>query len=135
MRKPNFCPKCGSRDIGRLDRVGSSWAGEIETDKEYEKLGGRWYCLGCGWGEDIPREYLVTCFLCGERFEGYTDETEFCPKCGFIICPKCEGCKCSLTPEEALIVDRMFETEKTFLSWWLKQRGLQLPEVEGGAET
>jgi len=52
MRKPEKCPKCGSDDIGRLDNVGSPWAGSIESDEEYEDLGGRWYCVTCGWGED-----------------------------------------------------------------------------------
>jgi len=39
--------------------VGSPW--EIESDEEYERLGGRWYRVGCGWNEDIPTEYIIVC--------------------------------------------------------------------------
>lgn len=124
MRKPNFCPKCGSQDIGQLDPL------ESKTDEEYEKLGGRWYCVSCGWGEDFPLEYVITCFLCGHRFLGYIEETDYCPKCGFVICPFCEGCRCTLTYEEKVIADRMLETVKPLLSWWLKQRGLQIKGSE-----
>lgn len=47
MRKPKKCPKCGSDDIGQLDHLDSG------DDEDYEQQGGRWYCVACGWGEDL----------------------------------------------------------------------------------
>ena len=36
----------------------------------------------------------VYCFKCGEKFN--STEAELCPKCGWMICPKCKVCRCGL---------------------------------------
>lgn len=48
MRKPAACRRCGSDDIGMLDSL------ESENEMDYEEQGGRWYCIRCGWQEDLP---------------------------------------------------------------------------------
>jgi len=49
--KPERCPRCGSTDIGELLFRGYyiEYLGSEYTDEEYEKAGGRWYCVTCGW--------------------------------------------------------------------------------------
>jgi len=102
MRKPEKCPKCGSGDIGRLDNVGSPWAGSIESDEEYEDLGGRWYCVTCGWGEDDS--IFPKCIACQRPLKTKEDR-EFaenqCNHPGVLgtICPQCYGKECEEYPE------------------------------------
>lgn len=56
--KPKLCPSCGSDDIGYLDSVPDYWA---ETDEDYEKMGGRYYCVTCSWiSERNEKEEIQT---------------------------------------------------------------------------
>jgi len=43
------CPECGSDNIGQFDDMIS-----IDTE-EYEAEGGRYYCLSCGWVEELEK--------------------------------------------------------------------------------
>ena len=36
----------------------------------------------------------VYCFKCGEKFDSFN--SKLCPKCGWMICPKCSTCGCGL---------------------------------------
>ncbi|MBS7649680.1 hypothetical protein KEJ17_08585 [Candidatus Bathyarchaeota archaeon] len=47
----------------------------------------------------------VYCFKCGERFSSV--EAELCPKCGWMICPKCRACRCIIGEETAIAVFHM----------------------------
>jgi rRNA maturation endonuclease Nob1 len=47
----------------------------------------------------------VYCFKCGEKFS--SREARLCPKCGWMICPKCEACRCVLSEETAIAVFHM----------------------------
>jgi len=51
LRKP-VCPRCGSDDMGQLDHLDS------EDNFDYESQGGRWYCIRCGWEEELPAPKL-----------------------------------------------------------------------------
>ena len=42
----------------------------------------------------------VYCFKCGDKFT--TSEGKVCPKCGWVICPKCNACRCSLDEQIAV---------------------------------
>lgn len=101
--KPDKCPKCGSKDIGELDIPGY----DIEdlpsgyTEEEYEKAGGRWYCITCGWMSKRFEEgwgwptasrkahYFVNATsLCGrwgifrgELYQGNDDSPDNCAEC------------------------------------------------------
>ena len=55
----------------------------------------------------------VYCFKCGERFS--SDEAELCPKCGWMICPKCKECRCGLNEETAIAVFHMRRTYEDLL--------------------
>jgi len=56
--KPERCPKCGSTDIGELDIPGYDieYLRSNYTDEEYEKAGGRWYCITCAWISERRRD-------------------------------------------------------------------------------
>ncbi len=59
-------------------------------------------------------EPYVYCFKCGERFE--VKEAELCPKCGWMICPKCKACGCNLSRETSVAVFYMRKVcEELFL--------------------
>lgn len=47
----------------------------------------------------------VYCFKCGEKFS--SDDAELCPKCGWLICPKCKECRCGLEEDTAIAVFHM----------------------------
>lgn len=47
----------------------------------------------------------IYCFTCGERFN--VNETELCPKCGWLVCPKCKACRCGLNEDIAVAVFHM----------------------------
>jgi len=56
MVKPEKCPRCGSDDIGELDNIFIPMLNdkgrpitEEALQREYERSGGRWYCVICGW--------------------------------------------------------------------------------------
>lgn len=43
------CPECGSDNIGQFDGI-------VAIDaEEYETEGGRYYCLSCGWLEELEK--------------------------------------------------------------------------------
>jgi hypothetical protein len=47
----------------------------------------------------------VYCFKCGEKIN--TAEASVCPRCGWMTCPKCNGCRCKLSEETAVAVYHM----------------------------
>lgn len=63
------CPECGSDDIGQLDE-----GLPLATD-EYEAAGGRYYCLRCGWSEQM--------------YEGRTGLQSWCYGWPEVECAKC----------------------------------------------
>ena len=60
----------------------------------------------------------VYCFKCGEKFS--VKEAELCPKCGWIICPKCKACRCILGEEAAIAVFHMRRVYEDLLSGRVK---------------
>mgnify|MGYP000297661292 CR=1 FL=1 len=50
---------------------------------------------------DFFADPYVYCFKCGKKFR--SSEAGECPKCGWMICPYCKACRCSLTNEEAAV--------------------------------
>ena len=60
----------------------------------------------------------VYCFKCGEKFD--SSEAELCPKCGWMICPKCETCRCGLDEEVAVAVFHMRRVYEDLLSGRVK---------------
>jgi len=60
----------------------------------------------------------VYCFKCGERFSSI--EAELCPKCGWMICPKCKVCRCGLSEETAVAVFHMRRVYEDLLSGRVK---------------
>jgi hypothetical protein len=61
----------------------------------------------------------VYCFKCGERFA--STQAELCPKCGWMICPKCKACRCSLSEEAAIAVFHMRRIYEELLAGRIKQ--------------
>jgi len=61
----------------------------------------------------------VYCFKCGERFS--STESELCPKCGWMICPKCQVCRCGLSEETAIAVFHMRRVYEDLLAGRVKQ--------------
>jgi len=51
----------------------------------------------------------IYCFTCKNKFEAKNEE--ICVKCGWIICPSCEVCGCSLDEK---IVDAIYQMRRTF---------------------
>lgn len=47
----------------------------------------------------------VYCFKCGVKFNSY--DAELCPKCGWLVCPSCEVCRCGLDEDAAVAVFHM----------------------------
>jgi len=97
MRKPEKCPKCGDPDnIGQLDSIDS------EDGQEYEDLGGRWYCVLCGWGED--ESIFPKCIVCQRALKAKEDR-EFaenqCNHPGVLgtICSECYEQECEEYPD------------------------------------
>lgn len=60
----------------------------------------------------------VYCFKCGEKF--YVDEAELCPKCGWLVCPKCKACRCGLNEETAIAVFHMRRVYEDLLTGRVK---------------
>ena len=60
----------------------------------------------------------VYCFKCGEKFS--SDDAELCPKCGWMICPKCKVCRCGLDEETAIAVFHMRRVYEDLLSGRVK---------------
>ena len=60
----------------------------------------------------------VYCFKCGEKFSSV--DAKLCPKCGWMICPKCEICRCGLEEETAIAVFHMRRVYEDLLSGRVK---------------
>jgi hypothetical protein len=60
----------------------------------------------------------VYCFKCGERFN--STQAELCPKCGWMICPKCKVCRCGLSEETAIAIFHMRRVYEDLLSGRMK---------------
>jgi len=58
------------------------------------------------------------CFKCGRKFKA--SEGELCPKCGWLICPHCGACRCSLSDEVAAAVFYMRRTLEELLAGRVK---------------
>jgi len=52
------------------------------------------------------------CFVCGTTFMPIAEMAtqDQCPDCGWYKCPHCGGCKCSLSPQDQLWIDAVFQT-------------------------
>ena len=61
----------------------------------------------------------VYCFKCGERFN--SSDAELCPKCGWMICPHCGTCRCSLSEDVAVAVFHMRRSLEDLLAGRVKQ--------------
>ena len=62
----------------------------------------------------------VYCFKCGEEFD--STESKLCPKCGWLICPKCDVCRCGLSEESAIAVFHMRRVYEDLLAGRVKQK-------------
>jgi len=60
----------------------------------------------------------VYCFSCGKKFS--SRETEVCSKCGWLICPHCNACRCSLDEKSASVAFYMRKVYEDLLSGRLK---------------
>jgi rRNA maturation endonuclease Nob1 len=60
----------------------------------------------------------VYCFNCGEKFS--VTDSKVCPKCGWLICPKCKACRCSLSEEVASALFHMRKTLEDLIGGRLK---------------
>ena len=63
-----------------------------------------------------PRVY---CFKCGEEFD--STNSRLCPKCGWMICPKCKACRCGLNEGTAVAVFYMRRVYENLLSGRVKE--------------
>jgi len=61
---------------------------------------------------------FVYCFSCGEKFE--VDKAGVCPKCGWLLCPSCGACRCSLSDEVASATYHMRKVYEDLLAGRLK---------------
>jgi predicted RNA-binding Zn-ribbon protein involved in translation (DUF1610 family) len=60
----------------------------------------------------------VYCFKCGEEFD--STMTSVCPKCGWLICSKCQTCRCALGEEGAVVAFHMRRVYERLLGGRLK---------------
>lgn len=56
----------------------------------------------------------VYCFKCGKRF--YAKESKVCPKCGWLICPTCKACRCTLDENIATVAFYMRKVYEELLA-------------------
>jgi len=61
----------------------------------------------------------VYCFKCGEKFSSL--DSRLCPKCGWMICPKCKVCRCGLDEETAVAVFHMRRVYEDLLAGRVKE--------------
>ena len=61
----------------------------------------------------------VYCFKCGEEFD--STDAKLCPKCGWMICPKCKVCRCGLDEETAVAVFHMRKVYENLLAGRVKE--------------
>ena len=62
----------------------------------------------------------VYCFKCGEEFD--STNSQLCPKCGWMICPKCKVCRCGLEEETAVAVFHMRRVYENLLAGRVKEK-------------
>ena len=60
----------------------------------------------------------VYCFSCGAKFE--VEKASVCTKCGWLLCPHCGACRCSLSDEVASAVYHMRKVYEDLLLGRLK---------------
>jgi len=60
----------------------------------------------------------VYCFKCGKKF--VVAEVNICAKCGWLICPACKACGCSLEEETAVAVFHMRKIYEDLLAGRVK---------------
>ena len=60
----------------------------------------------------------VYCFKCGERMD--STNSKLCPKCGWLICPSCEACRCGMSEETAVAVFHMRRVYEDLLTGRVK---------------
>ena len=58
------------------------------------------------------------CFTCGEKFE--VKDSKICSKCGWLICPKCKACRCTLNEETATAIFQLRKTLEDLMGGRLK---------------
>jgi hypothetical protein len=63
---------------------------------------------------------IVYCFKCGEGFNA--TDSKLCPKCGWMVCPKCNVCRCGLNEESAIAVFHMRRVYEDLLAGRVKQK-------------
>ena len=61
----------------------------------------------------------VYCFKCGEEFD--STNSKLCPKCGWLICPKCKVCRCGLSEDTAVAVFHMRRVYEDILMGRVKE--------------
>jgi len=60
----------------------------------------------------------VYCFKCGEKF--CSIDAKLCPKCGWLVCPKCNVCRCGLDEDTAVAVFHMRRVYEDLLAGRVK---------------
>jgi hypothetical protein len=60
----------------------------------------------------------VYCFKCGMKFSA--NHAELCPKCGWLVCPKCKACRCELSEEAAMSIFYLRKTLEDLLGGRIK---------------
>lgn len=60
----------------------------------------------------------VYCFKCGEKFSSI--DAKLCPKCGWLVCPKCNVCRCGLDEDTAVAVFHMRRVYEDLLAGRVK---------------
>jgi len=61
----------------------------------------------------------VYCFNCGYKFS--VKDAKVCPKCGWLICPNCGACRCSIPDEVAKAVFYMRKVYEDLLYGRIKK--------------
>ena len=60
----------------------------------------------------------IYCFKCGKNFS--VNEAEVCPRCGWIVCVKCNACRCILSEESAEVAYHMRKVYEDLLGGRIK---------------
>ncbi|MEM2112070.1 MAG: hypothetical protein QXX08_09385 [Candidatus Bathyarchaeia archaeon] len=61
----------------------------------------------------------VYCYKCGMAF--YSSDSKLCTKCGWMICPKCSTCGCSIDEKTATAMFQMRRVYEDLLSGRVKE--------------
>jgi len=67
---------------------------------------------------DFYSDPWLYCFTCGKKFRA--SQAEVCPKCGWLICPHCGSCRCSLDDQTAASIYHMRKVYEDLLQRRLK---------------